>query len=374
MADSILTFYLFFGSAFSLVIALGQLVQRGKEPILYVFAASFAGLAVWSFYMALYASGLFAGTPFYEGYLRFALPFVFTVPPTMALRYRWITRGAFQPARLRLFLMVPAVLMIPLALYPFVSGYQVTGSFLEPEPLLPRGGSFIYEELIRWMLPLSHLYLIVLMLPVLISMSTVWRRQRHNEAMVAARTGYVFAAIIVLTNVMALVGELFIIGLLKTAMVMAITATVALYLVTQRRPDYLRLIKSETRRARYEHTRLKGLDVNGITARLRELMEDEAVYAVTDLTLAMLASELGISGHQLSEIINQQMGMNFNSYVNSYRVSAAKRMLLDESDRSIISIGSAVGFSSITTFNSVFSRLTGMSPGKFRKQHQNENV
>ncbi|HPS57962.1 MAG TPA: helix-turn-helix domain-containing protein [Spirochaetota bacterium] len=151
---------------------------------------------------------------------------------------------------------------------------------------------------------------------------------------------------------------------------MANIFTVYVYLVTQLHPDYHRLLHSETRKAHYEKSRITGLDVEVICNRLYELMRDEKVFADEDLSLRDLASEPGISPHQLSQILNERVKKNFNTFVNEYRVDEAGRMLVDESRRSILSVGIAVGFNSNTTFCTVFSRVTGRSPSSFRKNSQ----
>jgi AraC-like DNA-binding protein len=148
---------------------------------------------------------------------------------------------------------------------------------------------------------------------------------------------------------------------------MANTATIMVYLVTKRNPDYLRLLQSETRKAHYEKSRIHGLNIEQITTRLNEIMKDEKAFADEELSLGDLAQELGISAHQLSEILNEKLNKNFKTFVNEYRIEEAKKLLLEEPDRSILSIGVAVGFNSNTTFCTVFSKHTGISPRQFRK-------
>jgi AraC-like DNA-binding protein len=96
-------------------------------------------------------------------------------------------------------------------------------------------------------------------------------------------------------------------------------------------------------------------------------MNDEKVFADEELTLPALADELGISPHQLSEILNREIGKNFNTFINEYRVKEAKELLVEQPGRSILSVGVAAGFNSGTTFNTVFGKITGMTPGRYRK-------
>jgi len=95
-----------------------------------------------------------------------------------------------------------------------------------------------------------------------------------------------------------------------------------------------------------------------------------AVFTLSDLAYAVrikdLAGRLNITSHQLSEFLNRHFGIDFNSFINTYRVEEAKRMLRDNRDQSIISICYEVGFSTKASFNSAFKRITGITPSAFR--------
>lgn len=57
-----------------------------------------------------------------------------------------------------------------------------------------------------------------------------------------------------------------------------------------------------------------------------------------------------------------------SEFLNEFRVKEAQRLLVEEPDRSVLSIGVAVGFNSNTTFCTVFSKMTGISPKQYRKE------
>ena len=105
-----------------------------------------------------------------------------------------------------------------------------------------------------------------------------------------------------------------------------------------------------------------------IIARLRELMEEEKIYRQFDLKLDEVAAMLFITPHQLSEFINDLMGMNFASYINQYRVEEAKSILVNKPEESTLAIGFQVGFGSKQSFNTIFKQQTGTTPSGYRKQ------
>ena len=371
MAETILHFAMFFGPAFALIISVGQLVQEKKALIDYLFAISFSGMAIWMFQICVFSTGFpdSSGLAFYITII--PIPFIYLIPPVMVMRYRWVLASSFALTRVHLFMLLPAVLsFIILAYMPF-SGYGEVGKYYPGLPLV--SGSFeslpLYFKTVYIMAIVPNLYVSVLMIPVLVKMLPVWGRDRNNRISKPARMGYISAMSIVITNLLCLAGYIFSFTFVKISVLLANCATVYVYLVTQRHPDYHRLLRSETRKAHYEKSRIGGLDVDKIHARLNELMRDEKIFADEELSLRGLASELGISQHQMSQILNEKLKKNFNTFVNEYRVDEARRMLCEEPDRSILSIGIAVGFNSNTAFTTVFSKITGMTPSQYRKQN-----
>ncbi|MCB0644047.1 MAG: AraC family transcriptional regulator, partial [Phaeodactylibacter sp.] len=61
------------------------------------------------------------------------------------------------------------------------------------------------------------------------------------------------------------------------------------------------------------------------------------------------------------------LGMNFNDFVNSYRVAAFKERVQQDAYRhhTLLAIALMVGFNSKTAFNRSFKKLTGQTPRQF---------
>ncbi|EMO25255.1 DNA-binding helix-turn-helix protein [Leptospira interrogans serovar Bataviae str. HAI135] len=114
---------------------------------------------------------------------------------------------------------------------------------------------------------------------------------------------------------------------------------------------------------------LEDLNIEKVESKLAELMQNEKVHLDEELRLPSLASEMGLSVHHLSAFLNEHMGMNFNTFINHHRIKEAKVMLLEEPDRSILSIGMAVGFSSSSAFHRAFLKETKKSPKAFREEN-----
>lgn len=84
------------------------------------------------------------------------------------------------------------------------------------------------------------------------------------------------------------------------------------------------------------------------------------------ITLEEVASYVYLSPSYFSKIFKEEMGRNFNSYLNHIRIEMSKRLLLDDSVV-LVDVSNIVGYEDQSYFSKVFKKLTGVSPGKFRE-------
>lgn len=131
-------------------------------------------------------------------------------------------------------------------------------------------------------------------------------------------------------------------------------------------PDFFQLMEKSLREARYKQSMLNGVDVSAVVARMEYLMREEKIYSEPLLSLKSMAKILGVSGHQLSEILNHKLETNFAQYINQYRVSEAERLVVAEPEKSLLAIAFEVGFNSKNSFNRNFRKLTGKNPSELR--------
>jgi len=124
---------------------------------------------------------------------------------------------------------------------------------------------------------------------------------------------------------------------------------------------------AETAKAAYANSTLARVDCKAILGQLDGLMVGERIFEDAELSLAGLASRLGLTSHQLSELINVHLGKSFARYLREHRVAAAKTMLCAEPSASVLSVGLSVGFSAQSNFYEAFREIEGMTPGQYRK-------
>jgi AraC-like DNA-binding protein len=74
------------------------------------------------------------------------------------------------------------------------------------------------------------------------------------------------------------------------------------------------------------------------------------------------------SPHHVSQVINEQLKMNFFELLAKYRVEEAKRILFKDKERKITieEIAEKVGYNSKSAFNNAFKKITSKTPSEFR--------
>lgn len=98
---------------------------------------------------------------------------------------------------------------------------------------------------------------------------------------------------------------------------------------------------------------------------LKEKIAKEKLYTNADLNLRSLAIDLGVKEKELSRIINTQT--NFYQLINSFRVAEFKKLTQSPkaTQLSLLGLAHEAGFSSKSSFYSVFKKLEGMTPKQY---------
>lgn len=205
-------------------------------------------------------------------------------------------------------------------------------------------------------------------LSILFNDFVVIRKKGNTSGVVIITLCYIVVTEILFTILLA--GYVFSrIALMKAGFVLISFTLISLYLTGQRYPRLLQLLMMEAEKRSYERSLLGSVDTDIVIDRLYELMERERLYVDDELLMKHLADKIFISPHQLSELLNNRLKTNFNTFVNSYRIREAQQMLADHPEKSVLAIAFEVGFNSKASFYRSFSKLSGQSPQQYRQQH-----
>ncbi|MFK5982347.1 MAG: helix-turn-helix domain-containing protein [Flavobacteriaceae bacterium] len=105
--------------------------------------------------------------------------------------------------------------------------------------------------------------------------------------------------------------------------------------------------------------------------KINNTIVNKKLYKKVDLTILELSKEMDAKIHpkRISRAINNQVNMNFNKYINCFRINEAKKMLLNDKlyDKlSIEGISKEAGFNSRSAFYKTFKKSTGTTPTDYR--------
>lgn len=120
---------------------------------------------------------------------------------------------------------------------------------------------------------------------------------------------------------------------------------------------------------KYAHSSLNTHRAQILTQRLDMLMEEQRLFLNPQINLPGLAKTLNISTHQLSQLLNEYKGLSFSDYINQLRVEAVLKRMEDINylQTPAIQIAYEVGFNNKVSFYQHFKKITGKTPGQYKK-------
>lgn len=136
-------------------------------------------------------------------------------------------------------------------------------------------------------------------------------------------------------------------------------------------------------------TVMNSLDINFVRGYLKYKMIDPILYSVGEnmtsqshlilmsveklveehkgnITLAECAQALNYHPSYIWKIMKQEKNMTFTEYTDEYRLQLARDRLLN-TDETVAAIAKELGYTNAQNFIRFFSKMTGTTPGKFRK-------
>lgn len=120
---------------------------------------------------------------------------------------------------------------------------------------------------------------------------------------------------------------------------------------------------------KYADKRIEKDEAEIFNKKLEKLVLEKELYKNSNLKLADVAKELHVLPHYLSQFLNDNKGKSFSTYINEYRIEAAKKMLKTSTNYTTEHIGYECGFNSKSTFFTTFKKIVGNTPSTYKKQH-----
>jgi AraC-like DNA-binding protein len=387
----VLVLFLLVGVAQGLFLAVLLLTRRENAAANRILAGTMAAFALFLAESVLYVDGHFHDFPHLIG---ISQPVIFIFGPAIYLYARTVGGQPEAPGRRVVLHFLPAAAVVAY----FMPFYLKTGpekvAFVEA---LMRDGAPLDVQIIEWLkLPHGAAYTLVTfgvlrryrrrleesfstldrinlgwLRDVLLGTMVVW-------AMAIVSSGLTLLGVKILDNdlsfaPLALVVFVFVIGILglRQPEVFWPPSPANDPAETSGTPKAPEIPAAPASGTKYRKSGLDPAKAADIEKALLAMMDEHRPQEDSDLTLQQLADRLGVSPHNLSEVINGHLGTSFHDFVNGYRVEEAKRRLRDHelAHQTILAVALESGFRSKSTFNKIFKRFTGTTPSQYRRDH-----
>jgi len=121
-----------------------------------------------------------------------------------------------------------------------------------------------------------------------------------------------------------------------------------------------------------DYTSIEGTSLHPLSQSLKQLMNEEEVFTNKNLKISHLASLLNTTDQKLSLYIHESLGVSFTEYINQLRVEKVKALLNsgEQEKYTLLAIAEKAGFSSKSSFNAVFKKVTGVTPTQYKASHK----
>lgn len=120
---------------------------------------------------------------------------------------------------------------------------------------------------------------------------------------------------------------------------------------------------------KYAQSKIEEKQATQYLDQIKLEIEQNKAFLNPNLSLQDLADKTGLTTKMISQVVNSQEGMNFSTFINTYRIKEAeKRLMAPEFQHfTIVSIAYDCGFNSISSFNTTFKALTQKTPSEYRR-------
>lgn len=106
--------------------------------------------------------------------------------------------------------------------------------------------------------------------------------------------------------------------------------------------------------------------------RIESFLNTQKAYLKKGYTLKALSEDVNLPHHHVSAVINREFNMNFNDYINQYRIKYIQTIMLQPESSQLTLEGLAwqAGFSSRSTFFRAFTKFTNLTPSEYINSQQ----
>lgn len=114
--------------------------------------------------------------------------------------------------------------------------------------------------------------------------------------------------------------------------------------------------------------------VQDLKRKLETLMDRQKPFLNSNYFMGDLCHDMNIPVYKLRIFLNQEIGMNFNDYINKRRVEYCLKMLKtgDWQKFTVQAMAEECGFNNRNSFTQAFKKFLGMTPATYLRKLKNE--
>lgn len=121
-----------------------------------------------------------------------------------------------------------------------------------------------------------------------------------------------------------------------------------------------------------EKKKITDTDAAAWIEKLEKTLHDKKLYQDPNIKLSDVAKEVKITPHQLSQLLNDNLGKSFSVYINEYRIQEACTLITTNTHLTFEAIGYEVGYNSKSTFYAAFRKVKNTTPALYKKSIDNQ--
>lgn len=136
------------------------------------------------------------------------------------------------------------------------------------------------------------------------------------------------------------------------------------------RHDLLQYLSFQVKNERPGYTyELSSARIENIEGRLHRFMREQKPFLRFGYSIRDLADDIDIPSYQLSAYLNREIGLNFNDYLNQFRVRYCEELMQGGLVGQLNLKGLALkcGFSNRNTLTTAFKKFTGFTPSVYTR-------
>lgn len=113
-----------------------------------------------------------------------------------------------------------------------------------------------------------------------------------------------------------------------------------------------------------------GFDYDQMSNNVKKIIRHIETHYKDNISLDHIAEHVYLHPNYISSLFRKETGLTLINYLHLYRIKKAKKLMLGDSDDSLLRISEQVGYESVRHFFSVFKKYCGVTPSEYRQHYK----